>query len=316
MSLMNVVNPVVQGVNAVSPVPVNIETPSTKTPMTYDPQSAPMLLPPQDTTAQMWGIDTGIPGYLPPQLKPGHGAVASAMEPIIQGQPISVALASKLAEMNARDQANFNASLAGARTRQLMESQNNPDTYKTAQSLIASGVPAGKVLPLAMSQQLSANGQYLGLGASLPAAQSAVDGLNDQNRAMSVIFGVPFEAAQSGGSFNIQSPGVRSIQPHSDGTTSVNIAGQGTVNGSTGTAVGMAVSGNPQGWVNSTLQSSLGGGAGYSRAMNRMQSSQRQPTDKSVSDAASQAIYRFDNNKTKKPTTPGQNGAVTTAYGL
>lgn len=192
------------------------------------PQQTTAAVPPQpigvmqQSPEQVFNIDTGqVRGYIPPEEQPGRFITDASKQAFLPGAPINMALARVLMNENAKDQQAYAASMGGARNHQLIASQNDPRTYAIAQQFMAKGMPADKALHSAMTQRLAQQGDYLGLGASLPAAQRALDETNNGDAALAMMFGVPYVGQSTGGAYNISPTGIRSFTVNDDGTASV-----------------------------------------------------------------------------------------------
>lgn len=219
-----------------------------ETKITYStpPKPNSMLHP---LAAKMFNVDYGQRvGYTPPQEQQGRFITEASKQAFVPGAPIDLALTNLLLNDNARRQQAYAASMAGARNHQLIEAQNDPYTYELAKMFMADGMPADKALHSAMTQYLAQRGNYLGLGASLPAAQKALDETNNRDAALALLFGLPYRGYQTGGAYNIRPTGVYSYSLNDDGTASVRY-NQGVANGVTGwtlaNAMGLPHPGSP-----------------------------------------------------------------------
>lgn len=233
----------------------------TDTKVTYStpPKPKSMLHP---LAAKMFNVDYGQGvGYTPPQEQQGRFITEASKQAFVPGAPIDLALTTMLLNDNATRQQAYAASMGGARNRQLIEAQNDPYTYELAKLFMADGMPADKALHSAMTQYLAQRGNYLGLGASLPAAQKALDETNNRDAALALLFGLPYQGYQTGGAYNIRPTGVYSYSLNDDGTASARY-NQGVANGVTGwtlaNAIGLLNPGSPT----ANMINTLFGGAG------------------------------------------------------
>lgn len=247
----------------------------------------------QQSPTQMFNIDTGqVNGYIPPAEQDGRFITEASKQAFLPGAPINMALARVLMNENAKDQQAYAASMGGARNHQLIASQNDPQTYAIAQYFMAKGMPADKALHSAMTQRLAQQGNYLGLGASLPAAQRALDETNNSDAALAMMFGVPYTGQATGGAYNISPTGIRSFTVNDDGTASVSTH-NGVVEGVSGptASTGLAFANrNPASqWMLNTL---MGGSPGY------RYSAITNGTPAQISSKADQAIKEAAKNKT------------------
>lgn len=189
---------------------------------------------------QDWGIRETLPAahHVP---RKGYGVAHGAGEPVYHGMPVDLALARLIHQENAADQQAYQASMAGNRNTQLIQAQNDPETYQVAQEYIKAGLPAPQALHLAVTNHAASNGNYLGLGASLPASQKAIDDFSGTRTQLGALFGISAPEVSSGGAFNIKSGNpVRGFTVNADGTADVNTS-NGTVKGVKGTNLGTAV---------------------------------------------------------------------------
>lgn len=266
-----------------------------KTAQTAQTAQTAYAKPPQPTAimqpspAEMFNIDTGqVNGYIPPVEQDGRFITDASKQAFLPGAPINMALARVLMNENARDQQAYAASMGGARQHQLIASQNDPQTYAIAQQFMANGMPADRALHSAMTQRLAQQGNYLGLGASLPAAQRALDETNNSDAALAMMFGVPYTGQATGGSYNISPTGIRSFTVNNDGTASVSTH-NGVVEGMSGptasTALAFANRNPASQWMLNTL---AGGSPGqrYSAASNGTPAQISSKADQAIKDAA------------------------------
>lgn len=235
----------------------------TDTKVTYStpPKPKSMLHP---LAAKMFNVDYGQGvGYTPPQEQQGRFITEASKQAFVPGAPIDLALTTMLLNDNATRQQTYAASMGGARNRQLIEAQNDPYTYELAKLFMADGMPADKALHSAMTQYLAQRGNYLGLGASLPAAQKALDETNNRDAALALLFGLPYQGYQTGGAYNIRPTGVYSYSLNDDGTASARY-NQGVANGVTGwtlsNAIGLLNPGSPTAGMINTLYGGAGRG--------------------------------------------------------
>lgn len=268
-----------------------IEQLPTEQPVVYDtsPMNGATPLYAGAPIQQEWGINAGAPVYehVP---QPGYGVAHGAGQRVYHGMPISLAMARLINQENAADQQAYQASMAGARNTQLIQAQNNPETYRIAQEYIASGVPAHQAVSLAMTQVTAGNGDYLGLGATLPVAQQAIDQLSGNNLQLGTLFGISSPSISSGGAFNIQSSNpVRGMRVSPDGTASLDTS-LGQIDGVNGNQVGTAVGWGSTGAFNAPIQSTMTQATGIANGANPAVTKQRQISGTTVSNAADKAI--------------------------
>lgn len=202
------------------------------------------------------------PGYVPPQVREGYDVVGSAKDPILPGQPISRAVARAMYRGQAETNQAYNQMMSSARTAQVADSMNNPDTYRLAQELATQGLPADQAMYMAMAQVNAANQNWLGLGATIPVAQKGLSDLNNYNMGTAMMFGVPFEQTVVRGPYNFNNPNVYSIDPNGTVTTSA-----GTFKLTPEQQVALAVN-NPQ-YVNEELFKRILGNGSYGNTYTR-----------------------------------------------
>lgn len=202
------------------------------------------------------------PGYVPPQVREGYDIVGSAKDPILPGQPISRAVARAMYRRQAETNQAYNQMMSSARTAQVTDSMNNPDTYRLAQELATQGLPADQAMYMAMAQVNAANQNWLGLGATIPAAQKGLSDLNNYNMGTAMMFGVPFEQTVVRGPYNFNNPNVYSIDPNGTVTTSA-----GTFKLTPEQMAALAVN-NPQ-FVNEELFKRIFGNGSYGNTYTR-----------------------------------------------
>lgn len=202
------------------------------------------------------------PGYVPPQVREGYDIVGSAKDPILPGQPISRAVARAMYRRQAETNQAYNQMMSSARTAQVADSMNNPDTYRLAQELATQGLPADQAMYMAMAQVNAANQNWLGLGATIPVAQKGLSDLNNYNMGTAMMFGVPFEQTVVRGPYNFNNPNVYSIDPNGTVTTSA-----GTFKLTPEQQVAFAVN-NPQ-FVNEELFKRILGNGSYGNTYTR-----------------------------------------------
>lgn len=239
-----------------------------------------------------WGINAGAPMYehVP---KRGYGVAHGADQAVYHGMPVNLAMARLINQENAADQQAYQASMAGARNTQLIQAQNNPETYRIAKEYIASGVPAHQAVSLAMTQVTAGNGDYLGLGATLPVAQQAVDQLSGNNLQLGTLFGISSPSISSGGTFNIQSSApVRGMRVSADGTASLDTS-LGQIDGVNGNQVGTAVGWGTTGAFNAPIQSTMAQATSVANGTNPAIAKQRQISETTISNAADKAINSY-----------------------
>lgn len=165
-------------------------------------------------------VQQHVVGYVPPPVRDGYDMVGSAKDTILPGQPISRAVAREMYRNQAETNQLYNQMMSSARTAQVADAMNSPDTYRLAQELATQGLPADQAMYMAMAQVNAANQNWLGLGATIPAAQKGLSELNDYNMGTAMMFGVPFEQTVVRGPYNFNNPHVYSIDPNGTVTTS------------------------------------------------------------------------------------------------
>lgn len=261
---------------------------------TYQPQTQQSLMAQSQTPAQSWGLADEIA-----QRQQGPDGL-NRMQAAAMAKYLGQALQ------------HHNNLMSTQRTNELMSAQNNPATYALAQKLASQNLPADQALHLAMTQTLANNGQYLGLGASLPYAQKAMDNLNNYEGELAVMFGVPWEAKSSGGAYNIGSHGLRGYQSHDDGTHSIRVNNR-VYNGLNAPSAYVAGTTMRNSNANGALAAAanLAAGGVLANGGKSATPSQGGGTDKQQSDTATSAINAHDNEKkgAKKSNTS------TTVYG-
>lgn len=274
--------------------------------VTYTPTTPTSILPVGQINPQAWGVDPSSFGVV--NVRPGYDVVESAKHPIRPGGMISQLQAKYLADLNTENINSQSASLAAARQHQLMQSQNDPATYQTAQAIMrATGMSADKALHVAMTQQLASNGNFLGLGASLPATQQAVNDINNRDFELANLFGLPQWNSQStGGAFNVGSSGFTGYNSK-DGKTSL-VYGNKVVNGLDGNELLAAATGVRSGDYNSLLNQAANAALGTATPGSKVStktSTQTQtqpktqtPTQAQISQAVARAVSSY-NQSTK-----------------
>lgn len=263
-------------------------------PVTYTPPPAQTMLPTAQMAVQNWGVDPSAYGYA--NVQPGYDIVESAKNPIRPGGLVSQLDAMYLAQLNADANNSINASSASARKRQLIGAQNDPTTYVAAQQIMRqTGMPADKALHVAMTQNLASNGHYLGLGASLPASQQAVDALNSRDFELATMFGLPeWNAVNTGGAFNIGSSGFTGYKQQPGGSTSL-VYGNNVVNGVDGNELLAAGAFNRSGNYQPVLQQAYATATGTNIGTGKASTTKsNQLTPAQVQAGVNQAISRFN----------------------
>lgn len=267
---------------------------------------------------QDWGVQAGPPAahFVP---RHGYGVAQGSAQPVYHGMPVDLALARLINQENAADQQAYQASMAGARNTQLMQAQNNPETYRIAQEYIKSGMPAHKAQQLALTNVMAANGDYLGLGASLPASQQAIDEFSGTNAQLGALFGISSPEVSSGGAFNIKAGNpVRGFTVNPDGTADV-YTSNGTVTGVKGSNLGTAVGFGTQGPLAKPLQmtsvTAQQLGNGTSPIYKKQASTEF--NDRAVAKDALDYIHKFDKKaEDEKKKSNGLNTGVGNLYGV
>lgn len=262
--------------------------------VTYTPTTPQPMLPVGQINPQAWGVDPSSFGVV--NVRPGYDVVESAKYPIRPGGMVSQLQAKYLADLNTENINSQSASLAAARQHQLMQSQNDPATYQTAQEIMrVTGMSADKALHVAMTQQLASNGNFLGLGASLPATQQAVNDINNRDFELANLFGLPQWNSQStGGSFNVGSSGFTGYNSK-DGKTSL-VYGNNVVNGLDGNELLAAATGARDGNYNPLLNQAASSALGVAVPGSKVSSkpSVQTPTQAQISQAVAKAVSSYN----------------------
>lgn len=251
-------------------------------------------------------VQQQVVGYVPPPVRDGYDMVGSAKQAFVPGTPISENVARAMYKMQNETNTARNQMMSSARTSQVMDAMNNPDTYRVAEMFARQGMPMDQAMHLAMTQTTAANGDWLGVGATTPAGQKALSDMNDRNMQFSFMFGTPWEAREVSGPVYMGNPYFRAMNPNGTIVTT-----DGTKTGLNNSQMMFAAAGanNPlaanQAVVNADMQSQVN----FSNMINKGSygnsgnGGKGSGSSKAVSDEATQLIKNAD-KKVEENTTP------------
>ena len=214
-------------------------------------------LPPKQPMAPQ-PVPQQVVGYVPPPVRDGYDMVGSAKQAFVPGTPISENVARAMYKLQNETNTARNQMMSSARTGQVMDAMNNPDTYRVAEMFARQGMPMDQAMHLAMTQTTAANGDWLGVGATIPAGQKALSDMNDRNMQFAAMFGTPWDAREVNGSVYMGNPYFRAMNPNGTIVTT-----DGTKSGLNGDQIMYAMAGanNPlavnQVLANANLQSQV-----------------------------------------------------------
>ena len=259
-------------------------------------------LPPKQPMAPQ-PVPQQVVGYVPPPVRDGYDMVGSAKQAFVPGTPISENVARAMYKLQNETNTARNQMMSSARTGQVMDAMNNPDTYRVAEMFARQGMPMDQAMHLAMTQTTAANGDWLGVGATIPAGQKALSDMNDRNMQFAAMFGTPWDAREVNGSVYMGNPYFRAMNPNGTIVTT-----DGTKSGLNGDQIMYAMAGanNPlavnQVLANANLQSQVS----FTNMINKNSYGNRGyggGSNANISNKADQLIKNAD-KKAEENTTP------------